>query len=79
MKPTMVIPGGSGYMGGVLANYFQAHYHIVILTRGRAGTRAGIEYLHWDGETLDAWQAALEGAEIVVNLAGRSVNCRYNA
>jgi NAD dependent epimerase/dehydratase family enzyme len=34
--------------------------------------------VHWDAETLGPWTAELEDADVVVNLAGRSVNCRYN-
>ncbi len=36
-------------------------------------------FLQWDGETVGPWAYALEGAELVINLSGRSVNCRYNA
>ncbi|MEZ5285373.1 MAG: hypothetical protein R2712_11325 [Vicinamibacterales bacterium] len=33
----------------------------------------------WDGETVGPWQAQLDDAEVVINLAGRSVDCRYDA
>ena len=36
-------------------------------------------FLEWDGKTIGPWAYALEGAELVINLAGRSVNCRYDA
>jgi uncharacterized protein (TIGR01777 family) len=36
------------------------------------------DHLQWDGRTLGAWARALDGADVVINLAGRSVNCRYN-
>lgn len=45
--------------------------------RGAAEASELARRVPWDGRTLDAWAAELEGAEVVVNLAGRSVNCRY--
>jgi len=47
------------------------------LGRGAAEASELARRVPWDGRTLDAWAAELEGAEVVVNLAGRSVNCRY--
>jgi uncharacterized protein (TIGR01777 family) len=34
--------------------------------------------VHWDGEKLDEWANEIDGADAIINLAGRSVNCRYN-
>ena len=74
----IVIPGGSGHIGGILARSFEREGHeVVILTRGSrvaAGRAVG-----WDGRTLGAWTSELAGADVVINLAGRSVNCRYSA
>jgi len=50
---------------------------VVVLGRGAAEASELARRVPWDGRTLDAWAAELEGAEVVVNLAGRSVNCRY--
>ncbi len=73
----IVIPGGSGHIGGILARSFEREGHeVVILTRGSkvsAGRAVG-----WDGRTLGAWTSELAGADVVINLAGRNVNCRYN-
>lgn len=73
----IVIPGGSGQVGTLLARAFQADGHdVVVLSRdpGPAPWRTA----RWDGRTVGAWAAELEGADAVINLAGRSVNCRYN-
>lgn len=74
----IVIPGGSGQVGRVLAAYFQERGHLVtVLTRGPYF--APWQTVHWDGQTLGPWTEHLEGADVCINLAGRSVNCRYTA
>lgn len=84
----LVIPGGSGQVGTVLARAFDRDGHdVVVLSRdpgGRASTSARQtasrwRRVEWDGVTLGPWIAELDGAGVVINLAGRSVNCRYNA
>ena len=73
----IVIPGGSGQVGTLLARKFAADGHdVVILSRGGNATvgRGG----HWDGKTLGDWAGEVDGSDVVINLAGRSVNCRYN-
>jgi uncharacterized protein len=72
----IVIPGGSGQVGRVLAQYFQQQGdHVVVLTRSPHA--AEWETVHWDGETPGIWTQYLDGADVCINLAGRSVNCRY--
>lgn len=72
----IVIPGGSGQVGRVLARRFQQlGGHVVVLTRGPH--TAKWETVHWDGQTPGLWTQYLEGADVCINLAGRSVNCRY--
>jgi uncharacterized protein (TIGR01777 family) len=74
----IVIPGGSGEVGQALARHFQQLGHLVtVLTRGPY--TAPWQTVHWDGETRGPWTEYLEGADACINLAGRSVNCRYNA
>ena len=75
----IVIPGGSGQVGAVLARDFLAAGHeVVILGRGAQTTLHGARHVQWDGRTLEGdWAQSLEGATAVINLAGRSVNCRY--
>ena len=66
----IVIPGGSGQVGQVLARAFLRDGHeVVILTRESAANVAGRTIL-WDGRTLGDWTEALEGADVVINLAG---------
>ncbi len=70
----VVLAGGTGQLGGVLDRALRADGHdVVVLTRSPAGPRQ----VRWDGETLGAWSAVVDGADVVVNLAGRSVSCRY--
>ena len=76
----LIIPGGSGFLGRVLAADLAAHgYEVVILARSQGEPLPGVTWLRWDGETLGEWSRALDGACAVVNLAGKSVNCRYHA
>ncbi len=71
----IVIPGGSGQMGQMLARHFHAQgHHISILTRGPCVEPW--ESVYWDGETIGDWTDVLEGADLCINLAGRSINCR---
>ncbi len=75
----IVIPGGSGQIGAVLSRGWRAQGHeVVVLARGGACLARDVRVVPWDGHTLGAWAREIDGAEVVVNLAGRSVNCRYN-
>ena len=72
----VVIPGGSGHLGHVLGRSLARDGHeVVILSRRRAALPWRV--VQWDGETLGRWTTELDGADVVINLAGRSVNCRY--
>jgi len=73
----IVIPGGSGQVGTVLTRAFHGRGDEVIVLSRRPQT-APWRVERWDAETLGDWAAELEGADVVINLAGRSVNCRYN-
>jgi uncharacterized protein len=74
----VVIPGGSGQVGTVLAKAFQRDGHNVVIL-SRKPKNAPWRVVAWDGQTLGSWKRELEGATAVINLAGNSVNCRYNA
>ena len=75
----IVIAGGSGFLGRVLISHFkELKDELIILTRGQGGERNGVRYIHWDGEKVDSWTEALEGADVLINLSGRTVNCRYS-
>jgi uncharacterized protein (TIGR01777 family) len=72
----IVIPGGSGQVGRVLARHFQQRgHHVTILTRGPH--TAQWQTVHWDGMNPGLWTQYLEGADVCINLTGHSVNCRY--
>ncbi|WP_438032379.1 epimerase [Sorangium sp. So ce204] len=72
----IVLPGGSGQVGQILARAFAADGHEVIVLCRSASVPAG-RVVPWDGRTLGPWAGELDGADVVFNLAGRSVNCRY--
>lgn len=74
----IVLPGGSGQVGQMLARAWSATGHdVTVLSRRPAPAPWRVE--PWDGATLGPWTRWLDGADVVVNLAGRSVNCRYHA
>ena len=74
----IVIPGGSGQVGTVLARALRAEGHDVVVL-SREPRRHAWRVVGWDGATLDAWAREVDGCDAVINLAGRSVNCRYTA
>lgn len=78
--PTIILAGGSGFLGSELARHFSARgWEVVILTRTpKPRAEAGRE-VAWDAHSLGTWTRELEGATAVVNLTGRSVDCRYTA
>ena len=74
----IVIPGGSGQVGTILARAFSGRGHeVVVLSRNPV--QAPWRVARWDAETLGDWKAEVADADVVINLAGRNVNCRYNA
>jgi uncharacterized protein (TIGR01777 family) len=74
----IVIPGGSGQIGTLLARDFvRAGHEVAILTR--RPSQAPWRTIEWDGEHLGDWATEIDGADVVINLAGQSVNCRYHA
>ena len=78
MNPIIVIFGANGFLGRYLCRHFaQNGKEVVAIARSREGWSGDGMFLEWDGKTLGPWALALEGAEAVINLAGRSVNCRY--
>ncbi len=72
----VVIPGGTGQLGSILARAFHGDGHeVVVLSRNP--TVALWRVVAWDARTLGDWAGEVEGTDVVVNLAGRTVNCRY--
>ena len=71
----IVIPGGTGQIGRLLCRTFTgAGHEVVVLSRGATDVARSVA---WDGRTLGPWASEIDGADAVINLAGRSVNCRY--
>ena len=75
-KLRIVIPGGSGQVGTVLARHFHGQGHSVTVL-SRQPISAPWQVLPWNGRDLGNWTQSVDGADIVINLAGRNVNCRY--
>jgi uncharacterized protein (TIGR01777 family) len=74
----VVIAGGSGQIGTVLARAYHARGDDVTIL-SRSPQRAPWKSIPWDAKTLGEWTAAVDGADVLVNMAGRNVNCRYTA
>ena len=70
IKKRVVLAGGSGQVGAILRRAWSATNDVVVLSRS--------EGARWDGRTLGDWADVVDGADVVVNLAGRSVDCRYD-
>src|SRR5665213_3415382 len=80
MKQRIILAGGSGFLGQALAAYFlRLNWEIVILRRSPKRRDDGVREVQWNACTRGPWQDQLDGAAAVVNLTGKSVDCRYNA
>ncbi|TYP87653.1 epimerase [Blastococcus xanthinilyticus] len=74
----IVLPGGTGQVGGLLRRALaERGDEVVVLSRRPEELEDGVRHVRWDGRTLGPWAAELDGADAVVNLAGRTVSCRY--
>lgn len=88
----IILAGGTGFIGQELTKYFGKENNIIILTRYVKNEKTNrndynslsekdlknVRYVKWDGKASGEWVADLNGADLVINLAGKSVNCRYN-
>jgi uncharacterized protein len=73
----VVIPGGTGQVGTILAHAFHNSGHEVVVL-GRRPEQAPWRGVTWDAKTLGSWTSEIEGSDVIINLAGYSVNCRYH-
>ena len=74
----IVIPGGTGQVGGILRRALtQRGHEVVVLGRHAVALEPGVRQVPWDGRNVEGWAAEIDGADAVINLAGRTVNCRY--
>ena len=79
MKNKLIIAAGTGFLGNVLIQHFNNKFEeIVILTRGKSEIKSKIKYVNWDAKSFSGWEKEVENADVVINLAGKSVDCRYN-
>jgi uncharacterized protein len=78
-KQRIVLAGGSGFLGRVLSEHFiDRGFDVIVLSRSPGPAARGVRQVTWDGRTAGAWVAELDGTLAVINLAGRSVDCRYH-
>jgi len=74
----IILAGGNGYLGTVLAEYFSPLAdEVIILARKPQAEIENIKTFLWDGHTAGDWALSLENADLLVNLCGKNVNCRY--
>jgi len=73
----IVIPGGTGQIGLILSRAFSATGDEVVVLSRNPTAHSACRIVQWDGKTHCGWTKELENADVVINLAGRSVNCRY--
>src|SRR6185437_5795548 len=73
----IVIPGGTGQVGAMLARAFHRDGHEVIVFGRRVPMAAPWRTERWNPADVSGWANEFEGTDVVINLAGRSVNCRY--
>lgn len=75
----LILPGGAGFLGRLLARWFADRgWEVVVLSRRNELVPGAARTVFWDGANLGDWRRELDGSAAVVNLAGRSVNCRYH-
>ncbi len=79
-EQSIVIAGGSGFIGNALARKFVAQGRpVFVLTRRPRERNDGVREIRWDGEKPGEWGKCLAGAAAVINLTGRSINCRHTS
>ncbi len=77
---TIIIAAGTGFMGKHLSAYFLSKkWSVIVLTRSpKECKKENYQEIYWDAKTMGGWEQLLDGAELLINLTGRSVDCRYN-
>jgi uncharacterized protein (TIGR01777 family) len=86
----IVIAGGTGFIGESLVQYFSGNNEVIVLTRGKENVQTNlfhknravngtgsVKYVLWDARQQGDWTGSIEGADIIINLCGKTVNCRY--
>lgn len=74
----IVLAGGTGFLGQLLQPHFiKKGCQVVVLGRKKKNISEGVHFIKWDGFSMGEWRSSLEGARMIINLVGKSVNCRY--
>lgn len=76
----IILTGGSGYLGQLLARHFSAQDHeVVVISRHEPDLPEGVRFVSWDAQFSPEapWAQEFNGADLVINLAGKLVSCRY--
>src|ERR1700744_1630524 len=74
----IIIAGGSGFIGRALIQEFSRQgREVAVLTRHPQSRQDGVRELAWDGRRIGEWASSLEGAAAVINLTGKTINCRH--
>lgn len=74
----IVIAGGSGFIGSELLHHFVTNKdEVVILTRSQSKIVENVRFVHWDASTEGDWQSHIENSDVLINLTGKSINCRH--
>src|SRR5882757_3112186 len=74
----IILAGGSGFLGHALATVLVARkYEVIVLTRSPRDRSDGVMEVEWSGAHVGEWIKYLEGAEAIVNLTGRNINCPH--
>lgn len=78
-RKKLVIAGGSGFLGKTLISQIaEAFDDAVVLTRKHHPDHDNVRYVRWDGQHAGPWMEEMENIDLLINLCGRSVNCRYH-
>jgi uncharacterized protein len=78
MKKKIILAGGTGFIGkGIVRHFGTNDYEFIILTRNAKTCNDSVKEVQWDAKAIGPWINELEGANALINLAGKSVNCRY--
>ena len=74
----VLLAGGTGFIGGIYRRHFAERADEVVMLVRRPIMDLRERQILWDAKSSGDWESALEGADVLINLCGRSVNCRYN-
>ena len=75
----VILAGGSGFIGQILSKHFaKKGDEVVVLSRSPKAAAPNAKHIYWDAKTVGEWVESLNGSDILINLTGKSVNCRYN-